>query len=543
MHSLRYAMVKFLLATTTLATTTLATTTLATSTLATSTLATSTLALTTLLFVDSARSEDWNQAAGPQGNFNVDGEAPIRFSATHNDKVLWRTPLPNSGQGAAIVSNERVFVASHAKINEDSEMGSLIVGQCFDAKTGELLWERELPGSRVTDFSSLFSDNTAASPVADGKHVCFVNVGGMIRCFDFAGNEKWSYKWVPFGRHHARQHEPVLHNGNVIVMQVPRADLDPKVTTKEGAKPLGRGKQYWTHLLAFDLATGKQSWQAECGTSVHAGSLIGRTASGQTAFLTGRGGGHQPPEDPYGVSLVNANDGKTIWEIPIKGFPCAQNMAWNSKVACVFAGGKHLTIDVDSGKIVTSVSVKQNVTVRRRVDGAYVTRVEKSIKGKKAITNQTNCLVGDYHYFLAHDDFLIGRVNIVTGKVEYLQVPVQVIRRKGKKDSSEWTKALPNDMKTSNGFVATQDRRNAGSGWGHVSAASPIVVGDKIYIPTMIGMVYVLKWNAEELDETAVMSISDLGPATETWSLSNLSFANGKLYARTLKELICFGEK
>ncbi len=50
------------------------------------------------------------------------------------------------------------------------------------------------------------------------------------------------------------------------------------------------------------------------------------------------------------------------------------------------------------------------------------------------------------------------------------------------------------------------------SGWGHVSAASPIVVGDYLYMPTMIGMVYVVRWNAPKLDESALEAISDLRP-------------------------------
>ena len=41
------------------------------------------------------------------------------------------------------------------------------------------------------------------------------------------------------------------------------------------------------------------------------------------------------------------------------------------------------------------------------------------------------------------------------------------------------------------------------------------------------------------LDENALVSISDLGPAGKTWSLSSLSFSNGRIYARTMKELIC----
>ena len=76
-------------------------------------------------------------------------------------------------------------------------------------------------------------------------------------------------------------------------------------------------------------------------------------------------------------------------------------------------------------------------------------------------------------------------------------------------------------------------------GWGHVSAASPLVVGDYLYMPTMIGIVYVLKWNAEALDENALVSISDLGPAQQTWTLSSLSVNEGRIYARTMKELIC----
>ena len=39
-----------------------------------------------------------------------------------------------------------------------------------------------------------------------------------------------------------------------------------------------------------------------------------------------------------------------------------------------------------------------------------------------------------------------------------------------------------------------------------------------------------------------MVSISDLGKAGETWSLSGLAYADGKLYARTMKELLCIGE-
>lgn len=495
-----------------------------------------------VLLTQPAVAEDWPQASGPNFNFVVAGQAPDRFSVSRGQNVLWRTPLPNTGQGAVIVSGGRAFVTSHEPISKDTETGSMILGLCFDAQTGREIWRREIPAARVTDLSSLFSDNTAASPVADGKHVVFTNVGGAVSCFDFDGTRKWSHTWIPFGRHHARQHEPLLDRGEVILLRIPRNDLPLSATTKAGAQPLGRGAGVWTYLQAYEIETGHFSAEADEPTSVHATSLMGRLADGTICILTGRGGAHQPPEQPYGLSLIIRFGLLRIWNYELENYPAAQNCCWNQDVACLFVGREHRTLDIKRGEPLATVSLVDDVTVCRFEDGKYVTKQNQRMPNlRKAITNQSNCLVGDYHYFRAHDDFLIGRVNIRTNRVEYLQVPVQVVRQPGQPDEVLWQTALPNDMKNADGYLATQDKRNAGNGWGHVSAASPTVIGDKIYLPTMIGMVYVLKWDAETLDEKALVSISDLGPATQTWSLASLSYADGKIYARTLKELICIG--
>ena len=118
---------------------------------------------------------------------------------------------------------------------------------------------------------------------------------------------------------------------------------------------------------------------------------------------------------------------------------------------------------------------------------------------------------------------------------------MQVVRQ-ANAETVLWDKPMTNDVKNNDGFVVCQDQRAKLSSWGNVSAASPIVVGEHLYMPTMIGMVYVIRWNAPKLDDSALVSISDLGPAGKTWALSSLAFADGKLYARTLKELICIGK-
>lgn len=488
-------------------------------------------------------SADWPQAAGPNHDYRVAGEAPKSFSVSRNQNILWRVPLPNTGQGAVIVSGQRLFVTSHEAIKQDAQTGSLMLGLCFDARSGKELWRREIPGTRTTDLSSLFNDNTAASPVVDGQRVVFVNVGGTIKCFDYRGKKLWTHTWTPFGRHHARAHQPILYQGKVILMHAPCYDLPQSATTKAGSHSLGRAQKYWTYLQAYDLLSGKCIWQAESATSIHSTSVLGKLSDGSHALLTGRGGGHQPPEEPYGLSLLNANNGKRIWDAAILKYPAAQNATWDSKAAHFFLGQEHHSLDIRTGKTMQVTSLLKEVTITRWENGRYVTREKQTLpKARKPITYFTNLIAGDYHYFRSFSGFLIGRVQLSTGKVEYLQVPVQMSTGLDSTKKMLWTKAIANDMKNAAGYRATQDKRNEGNGWGHVSAASPIIVGNRMYIPTMLGTVYVINWSSKALDQSALVSVSDLGPAGTTWTLSSLSYSHGRLYARTLKELICLGE-
>tara|TARA_B100000676_G_scaffold127168_1_gene126281 strand:+ start:6546 stop:8090 length:1545 start_codon:yes stop_codon:yes gene_type:complete len=497
------------------------------------------LCLTLLTTLTPTAPADWPQAAGPTYDFVDTGKTPTHFSGTRGTNIRWRAKLPNTGQGTPVVVGDRVFIQCHEPIQADTEMSSLTVGLCFDANSGEELWRRELPAARTTDLSSLFSDNTAASAVATKELVAFVNVGGRISVFDHDGKQKWTYAWVPFGRHHSRQHEPFLFENQLIILKTIKDDLPISATTKAGSHPLGRGKEYWTHLHAFDLVSGKTTWIAKTGTGIHAASRFG-IYQGKPIILTGRGGGHQPPEEPFGISRVNAKDGSTDWDAGVHGYPSAQNVTWNKNGVYGFGGQTHFSLDLTTGSPSSMASLTDDVSVTSGFPN-YSTQTHQQFKpAKKAITYQTNIVVGDYHYFLSHKAGFIGRVHLKSNSVEYLQVPLQVVRNiKTKEEKYLLDKTLPNDMKNADGFLATQDRRNAGNGWGHVSAASPTVVGDVMYLPTMVGTVYVLKWNVDQFDENTLLSVSDLGPAGKTWTLSSLAHSKGRLYARTLKELIC----
>ncbi|MEM7235280.1 MAG: hypothetical protein AAF517_24095, partial [Planctomycetota bacterium] len=191
-----------------------------------------------------------------------------------------------------------------------------------------------------------------------------------------------------------------------------------------------------------------------------------------------------------------------------------------------------------------------NVDWSVKTDGGYVRRtgVPFQMSGKKKRrrrypTNHSNLLVGDHMYFLAHQHHSIGRANVRTGKVEYVHVPVQVVREKGKPPRPLFGKHIPSDTENSRGMNVAPDRRAKGSGWGHVTAARPVAINDRIYFATMIGTVYVVDAAAKNFDQKAILAVNDFGAAGKTWTLAGLAYSDGRIYGRTLKEVFCIGTK
>ena len=51
-----------------------------------------------------------------------------------------------------------------------------------------------------------------------------------------------------------------------------------------------------------------------------------------------------------------------------------------------------------------------------------------------------------------------------------------------------------------------------------------------------------IDWNVESLDHHAVVDINDLGLAGEAYHRASLSIVDGRLFAHTIRELICIQE-
>ncbi|MCB1061391.1 MAG: PQQ-binding-like beta-propeller repeat protein [Verrucomicrobiae bacterium] len=506
--------------------------------------------LTFAVLTSALNAGDWPQGAGTSGDFSTSEPAPLSWSVVRDENITWKITLPESGQSPAVIVGDRLFFSTNKEVTADTPRGSDIVAWCVNAKTGEILWQRPIAGKYPLRLSGCFSDSTSPPAVCDGERVVFINTSGTIACFDLDGGPLWTKEILTAGRTLPFLVDDLL----VFTRQIYPPNPDGNFPHTYADSPVAM----WTQLQALNLADGEVAWTTTCGVNMGCHILPEVLSDGRKVAIVGRGGGHGPPEKPDGISLIDLNDGSTDWSLPLEGFMATMSFRVRNDQVHLFDGGEHLSVDVSNGRIVNRVSILDDVSVRRQIDGKRVTKTESIPDAKKGrmITQGSNLLVGLWHYFRSYTRPYLGRVNVDNGKVEYLELPLQLGRESATKtDEFLWfvepigkkgpgihqQTIVPNEVKNSRGFVVMGDKRSAGSGWGHIASASPSVAGDHLYVPVMNGTVYVLKWDAPVLDEDAVVAINDLGPAGSAWTRASLSFAHGHAYAHTIRELICIG--
>lgn len=500
----------------------------------------------------------WPMAAGPNGNHTTTSKAevPTQWSVSREENIVWRTTLPEAGLSGIAIWGNHLFLTTNKPLPEGTAdgvaEGSDIVGHCLDAQTGEIKWSVTIPGSRKRPFSSLFTDATTPTPVTDGKHVWFINAAGTMACYTHNGEQVWQRPFEARSRHNAKQCQPILVDGQLLYVMMRDSDdpLAKPMLAKPGDRKSAAGKWPWTYIRAFDSLSGKPLWVEESGTSIHNTPRL-CLVEGKPVIYHMRGGGHRPPETPYGVSLSSAGGedaGACLWSYEAKRPAVYTVSQCNGQHAFAIDEGELLKIDIRNGKVEERFPLfdKADIRLWDKQAEKYVEHLAKDFsvvteKFKKEPTNHTPILVGKYFLFLTHEGHCIGRVNTENGKVEYIQAPIQVLRELGKEDQLLWKSHIPARAENARGIETSSDKRSLGNGWGHVTCGAPIAVNQYVYFPTMIGMTYVVDATRPVFDAKALVAINDLGPASITWSLSGPSFADGSIFHRGLKEVVRVG--
>ena len=515
----------------------------------------------------------WPQAAGPHANWIVpEATAPTAWSVARGENILWRCPLPNSGQGGIAVVGDRIYLTTFPEQAIDGpRQSNRVLGHAIDRATGRIVWSRELRADhgRTSPQMYAFSDSTSWSPIADGTRVWFFNSSGVMACFTHDGAEVWrrAFRTQPDQYPFNRQCEPIAV-GQYLVTIEPIAQDHARYDA---------ARDDWNYLHAVDRATGKVAWISEDPCTFYCTPVLG-----PRGILIGRGGPHDVPEKPVGLSMIDPANGKRVWSYEPEDDGAKEHGGWealyalhsDTRYAYWFRNGRvqsHVVLDAATGALVREQPLGEYADVLRfdpatlvptKLVNADIRRLPDPVHplapGEQLHVHpqwHTNIVAGGYHWFLCTTNnrrnglapaghsgpaYSLGRVHVETGRVEYMELPV------GVDGAGEPKYGAPLRTKTvdARGVEIADEDRSRTDGW-EIDAffPTPVVLGKHLYITTMPGTVYVLDTTAEDLDQHALVAVNDLGPLGDCWSLSGPSCADGVLYHRNARELVAIGDR
>ncbi len=534
-----------------------------------------------MLQLDSAtRSTGWPQGPGPTGDWSAEGPAPpLRFSARTGENILWRTPLPETGQGTIAVHGDVLFVATMAPWDEARPLsaedrkkfahaienrevvGRDIDAHCLDAATGEILWTRRIPGTVPSIYSYPFSDATSASPVTDGEHAWFTNGGGTLVCYTREGDELWRREFVPtYDGPFNKQFEPVIVIDGDTKVLVHMEPLDH--ATEEG-----HGGSRWNHLLGIDALTGKVLWRSEDALTHYNAPTVVHSSEGP-CMLHARGGPHNVPERPVGLSLtrlVGPDAGKALWRYEdARGNHegSLQTMAADSRhVYWLLKEPRNLLVVLDrhTGEELGEISLTKGVERHWRAPADQVWRHEPSCDLDKGVFPARYSMIasGGRLYFQCYatawqkdsigPPWSFACVDPGTGgsppRVTYVEVATDVEIDESGQRTPQWrTKGRATAINSRDQEV-TGDDRSRWDGWDWVFNGSPSHIGDRLYFTLASGVVYVIDADGPRFDPNCVLAVCDLGLRGRTWTANSVSYQDGCLFHRTAREVLCIGRR
>ncbi len=185
---------------------------------------------------------NWPQWRGPNLN-GVSEEKNLPVSWGRDENISWRLPLLGRSGSTAIVWDSTIFL--------NVADGDNIEVWAVNRADGSIRWKRTMGSG---NYSSRKHNMSTPSPVTDGTTVWMMSGTGMLKAFDFDGNELWSRDiqadYGAFGLNWGYGSSPLLWEGAlyVPVLHGMRTD-DP------------------SYVMKIDAATGETVWRTERPTN------------------------------------------------------------------------------------------------------------------------------------------------------------------------------------------------------------------------------------------------------------------------------------
>lgn len=205
--------------------------------------------ITTLLaaaWLERASADNWPQWRGPSLNgISAEKNLPVKWGPEEN--VTWKLGMPAWSGSTPIVWNNHIFVnTSESGTGKMTVAGALSLW-CLDRTKGTVLWKKPLGAG---DAKMRKQNMSSPSPVTDGRNVWTLTGTGVLKAFDFKGNELWTRdiqkEYGKFGLNWGFASSPLLHEDSlyVPVLHGMRTD-DP------------------SYILRINKTTGATTWRVE----------------------------------------------------------------------------------------------------------------------------------------------------------------------------------------------------------------------------------------------------------------------------------------
>jgi outer membrane protein assembly factor BamB len=190
-----------------------------------------------------ARSENWPQWRGPTAN-GVSSEKNLPSRWTPEENVNWKLAMPAWSGSTPIIWGDRIFL-------NVAETDANIYLWCVDRTSGKMLWKKLLSGG---DVKMRKQNMSSPSPVTEGKSVYVMTGTGILKGFDFSGQELWSRDiqkdYGQFGLNWGYASSPLLFGDSLYVQVLHGMRTDDP-----------------SYLLRIDRNSGKTLWKVDRPTS------------------------------------------------------------------------------------------------------------------------------------------------------------------------------------------------------------------------------------------------------------------------------------
>lgn len=465
----------------------------------------------------------WTQFRGPNssGIARDQNHVPIELGPQTN--VRWKTPLPPSASSPCIW-DDRVFLTGFNKASQSLEV------ICLDRGDGKILWRRDAGAEKIEKVHAA-STPASGTVTTDGQRIyAYFGSRGLL-CFDFEGNPVWSIDMPVPATRNGSGTSPVIA-GQVVL--------------------LNRDQRNDPHLLAVDRATGDVVWKHP---HVFGPGML--TEGYATPILWND---QVILHTHEGIRAIALSDGKPVWQVNVSTTGCSTPVISGNKLFVATwqnMGEEGLRQKLPKFEQLLKHDADENGTIAfQEFPGKYLVFDRPEARDEQHVSLPLRMILGmvdsdqdreltkeEWQTFAQRFSTFItdhGLLSIeLGGEGDVTETHVTVLERK---NIPEVPSPLAHQgriyMVKNGGIVTCLDatsgdvlyrKRIPASGSYY---ASPIAVGDHIYLASGKGVITVLR-GGEKLD---VMAENDLGERI----MATPAAVDETLYVRTNDHLYAF---